>query len=947
MSRDPLAGAVFGHYRLLEQIGVGGMGVVYRATDERLNRDVAVKILPPGSLADEDTRKRFKQEALALARLNHPNIATVFDFDCEGTTDFLVMELLSGQTLADKLRAGPLPTNQVIKYGIQVAEGLAAAHQQGILHRDLKPGNLGLTAEGRVKILDFGLAKLLTADPMDVTMSMTGAGLAKGTLAYMAPEQLRGENIDTRVDIYAVGSVLYEMETGKRPHPQEYGPLLINAILNHAPIPPSNLNRSVSPALQAVTLKALDKDPKLRYQSAQELASDLERLHTATVPVAVHQASRRRLRRIFRIALPVAGTVVLAIAAWLGARRLQLRPANGSRPMLLVGDFENKTGEPVFDSTLREMFTSSLEQSQVLQVYPPSRLVDVLQRMGSPPGQRIDESTGREICLREGLKAFLIGSIARFGHTYSLVVRIESPSGSDIVTESETVSTADEIPKKVDQIAETVRHKLGESLQSLKDNSAPLAQVSSSSLDAVRYFTTGKDSLYKGDPAQAVLMFTKALELDPKFAVAHEYLGQSYDYLYQYDRGAEEIRQAAKLADRASEPERLRIMAAYYATLLDFQKECENYQLLAELQPSDPAPFVNLGVCNAESSDYAAAVSFTEKAVKLVPQSDIRINLASQLLSEGDTEKAFQVAQPFARDFPNNLYAQVVLGRIYLALGRFELARQTFAGMVSTGPDGEIEAELSLADLDLATGLYGEADKELGKAIQAAVRNHNRIATAKAQIAIAELQIQKGLYLQANQQLGQVNLPPQTPALMLLLARTYAWTGSLEPAKRSLRDTDTQINQHDTPALQALHNLLVAEIALAQKRFPDAVQAAESAVTYQKSVFASETLARCYAMAGMHEKAAQQYQVVITRGNELMDDARAESFDEPAFHRAVNAHYSLGILYQKLGRWDDARTELQKFLGFWAHADADSAIYQDAQRLLRTLPAATVPTPAK
>ncbi len=946
MSHDPLAGEVFGHYRLLEQIGAGGMGVVYRATDERLNRDVAVKILPPGSLAEDDTRKRFKQEALALARLNHPNIATVFDFNCEGTTDFLVMELLSGQTLADKLRSGPLPTDQVIKYGIQIAEGLAAAHHQGILHRDLKPGNLGLTAEGRVKILDFGLAKLLTADPMDVTMSMTGAGLAKGTLAYMAPEQLRGENIDARVDIYAAGSVLYEMETGKRPHPQEYGPLLINAILNHDPVPPSNLNRSVSPALQAVTLKALEKDPKLRYQTAQELASDLERLHTATVPIAVQQASRRRLRRIFRIAIPIAGVLVLAIAAWLVSRRLQLRATNGTRPMLLVGDFENKTGEPVFDNTLREMFTSSLEQSQVLQVYPASRLVDVLQRMGSPPGQRIDENAGREICVREGLKAFLIGSIARFGHTYNLVVRIESPSGSDIVTDSETVSSADEIPKKVDEIAETVRSKLGESLQSLKENSAPLAQVSSSSLDAVRYFTSGKDSLYKGDPSQAVLMFTKALELDPNFAVAHEYLGQSYDYLNQYDRGAEEIRQAAKLADRASEPERLRIMAAYYATLLDFQKECENYHLLAELQPSDPAPFVNLGVCNAENSDYAAAVSFTEKAVKLVPQSDIRINLASQLLSEGDTEKAFQVAQPFARDFPNNQYAQVVLGRVYLALGRFDLARQTFSGMVRTGPDGEIEAALSLADLDLATGLYGEAEKELSDAIQAATRNHNRIAEVKARIEMAELSIQKGLYLQANQQLGQVNLPPQAPALMLLLGRTYAWAGSVDPAKRSLREIDAQINQHDAPALQALHTLVVAEIALAQKRFPEAVQAAESAVTYQKSVFAIETLARCYAMAGMQEKAAQEYQIVVTRGNELMDDARAESFDEPAFHRAVDAHYSLGVLYQKLGRSDDARTELQKFLGYWSHADA-LARYQDAQRLLRSLPAGSVPTPAK
>jgi len=947
MSNDPLVGELLGHYRLLGQIGAGGMGVVYRAQDERLHRDVAVKVLPPRSLADEDTRKRFKQEALALARLNHPNIATVFDFDCEGTTDFLVMELLTGQTLADKLLGGPLSADMVVKYGIQIAEGLAAAHHQGILHRDLKPGNLGLTTEGRVKILDFGLAKLLEGDPMDVTMSMTGAGLAKGTLAYMAPEQLRGENIDARVDVYAAGSVLYQMATGKRPHPQEYGPLLINAILNETPKPPSSLNPSVTPSLEAITLKALEKNPKLRYQTAQELASDLERLHTATVPVAVQQASRRRFRRLMRIALPVAGVVVLAIVGWLVLHRGQWRGTNGARPTLLVGDFENKTGEPVFDNTLREMFTSSLEQSQVLQVFPASRLVDVLQRMGSPPNQRIDEKTGREICLREGLTAFLTGSIARFGHTYNLVVRIQSPAGSDIVTDSETVSSADDIPKKVDQIAEKVRGKLGESLLSVKENSAPLAEVSSSSLDAVRYFTTGKESLYNGDPSQAVLMFTKALELDPKFAVAHEYLGQSYDYLNQYDRGAEEIRQAAKLADRVSEPERLRIMAAYYATLLDFQKECENYQLLAQLQASDPAPFVNLGVCHAENSDYAAAVSFTQKALQLVPQSDIRINLASQLLSEGDTEKAFQVAQPFARDFPNNQYSQVVLGHIYMALNRFELARQTFNSMVHTGPDGEVAAKLSLADLDLATGLYGEADKELSEAIQIADRNHNRVPAAKARIAMAELLLQKGLVLQANQQLGQVDLPPQTPALKLLLARTYAWTGSIEPAKRSVGEIDVLINQHDAAALQALRNLLNAEIALAQRKFSEAVQAAQGAVTYQKSVFAIETLARCYDMAGMHEQAVNQYQVLISRGNEFMDDARSEIFDEPAFHRAVMAHYRLGVLYQKLGRSDDARAELQKFLGYWSNPDADLAIHQDAQRLLRALPAGGVPTPAR
>jgi serine/threonine protein kinase/tetratricopeptide (TPR) repeat protein len=946
MSSEPLVGKLLGHFLLLEQIGAGGMGVVYRAHDERLNRDVAIKVLPAGSLADDNTRKRFQQEAQALARLNHPNIATVFDFDCQGTTDFLVMELLTRQTLADKLLSGPLPVNIVIKYGMQMAEGLAAAHQQGILHRDLKPGNLGLTAEGRVKLLDFGLAKLLKTDPVEVTQSMTGAGLAKGTLAYMAPEQLRGENIDTRVDIYAAGSVLYEMATAKRPHPQESGPLLVDAILNHLPAQPSSLNRNVTPALEAVILKALEKEPNSRYQTAQELAADLEHLQTATVPVALRQASRRRFRRLLRPAVAAAGVLFLAIVAWQVSRRLQVHTITGVRPMLLVGDFENSTGEPVFDSTLREMFTSSLEQSHLVQVFPTSRLVDVLQRMQRPPTQRIDESVGREICLREGLKGLLVGSIARFGRAYVLLVRIKSPSGSDIITAKASTGSADDIPAKVDEIAETVRRKLGESLQSLKENSVPLAEVSSSSLDAVRYFTLGKQSLYNGDPSQAVLMFSKALELDPNFAMAHEYLGAGYEYLNQYDRDVEELRRAAQLADRVSEPERLRIMAAYYASELDFQKECENYQLLAQLQPLDPSPFINLGVCKKETYDYTAAVSFTEQAIQLVPNSDVRINLAADLLSKGDTEKALQVAQPLSREFANNLFEETVLGRIYVALGRFEDARRTWERMAHTGPDAEIEAELSLADLDLATGQYADAEKKLQAAIQSAERNHNRFSAAKGRITLAEMLLQKGASLQASQQLAQVDLPPHAPALALLLSRTYAWTGRLQAANQNLREIDALINQRDVPALQALRYLTNAEIALAQRRPADAVQAAEGALNYQKSVLAIETLARCYAAAGKHEQAAEKYQVLLTRANELLDDTRMEGFDEPAFRRAVDAHYRLGVLYQKLGRWGDSRTELQKFLNYWSHADAELEIYKDAQRLLKSLPPSGVPTPA-
>ena len=922
------------------------MGVVYRARDENLDRDVAIKILPPGSLEDEDKRRRFKQEAKALARLNHPSIATIYDFGCEGTTDYLVMELLTGPNLADKLRPGPLPQPLATSFAIQIADGLYAAHQQEILHRDLKPANVGLTTENRVKILDFGLAKLLKSDPLEATRSMTTPGLAKGTLAYMSPEQLRGGTIDARSDIYSAGATLYEMIVGRPPHVQLSEALLVNAVLNERPTPPSKLNRTVSPALEAIILKAMDKDPDQRYGSARELAQDLERLNTSAVTVAGHLALRRRLRRRLVGAAVVAGIIVVGLVLWQLVRRLQFRPATGQRPLLLVGGFENHTGESVFDDTLRELFIATLEQSRVVEIFPSSRLADVLERMGRPPTQRIDENTGREICQREGLQGLLLGSIARLGHSYVLVARIVGPAGSSIITAEASSASADELPARVDEIAETLRRRFGESLQSLKANSAPLAKVSSSYLDAVRYFTLGKQSLYNGEASQAILMFGKSLEVDPNFAVAHEYLADSYQQLNQYERSDEQIRQAALLADRVSEPERLRIMAAYYSLQLDFGKECENYQILAELEPQDPAPYVNLGVCRKEMFDYAGAVSATEKALQFVPRSDVRVNLAAQLVAKGDPEQALQVAQPFRREFPNDLFARTVMGRIYVALGRLHDARQTFQGMVEAGGDSEIEGELSLADLALASGRHREAEENLQAAIAASDKTRNRVYAAKARIALAEMRLQRSPSA-SGPILAQVDLPPHAPALHLLLGRTYAWSGRLDAAQKNLRAIDALVQQHDVPALEALRYLLQAEILMARRKFPEATSAAEKAATDHNSVFAVETLARCYAVAGMDAKAVRQYEILLTRANELMDDTHVESFDEPAFRRAVEARYRLALLYRKLRRSYEARTQVQQFLSYWSEADRELGMYRDAQQLLESLSAAGIPTPAR
>src|SRR5216683_219233 len=366
-----MIGQTLGHYRVLEKIGEGGMGVVYRARDERLERDVALKVLPADALSDETARRQFRKEALALARLNHPNIGAVYDFDCQDGIDFLVMEYVPGSTVGEKVVAG-ISEKEVLQLGRQLAAGLAAAHEQGIIHRDLKPANLRVTPDGLLKILDFGLAKLLHRDPgADATVSATQDGEIAGTLPYMAPEQLRGDALDARTDIYAAGAVLFEMATGQRPFSQSIHARLVDEILHQPPPSPRALNSRVSPVLEIIVLKALDKDPDRRYQSAKEIRVDLDRLaapSSMSVPLSlprtnvasrVWQTARLHPRLSSVSALAAFGT--LALLWWLVAARPVLSFA--PRDFILVADFDNQTGDPLFDRSLFTALEVSLEQS--------------------------------------------------------------------------------------------------------------------------------------------------------------------------------------------------------------------------------------------------------------------------------------------------------------------------------------------------------------------------------------------------------------------------------------------------------------------------------------------------------------------------------------------------------------------------------------------------------
>jgi tetratricopeptide (TPR) repeat protein len=631
-------GLTLSHYRVAEKIGEGGMGVVYRARDERLERDVALKVLPAGVLGDEAARKRFHKEALALSRLNHPNIGTIHDFDTQEGVDFLVMEYIPGQTVAQRLASNGLPEKEVASLGAQIASALAEAHGQGIVHRDLKPGTVLVTPKGQVKVLDFGLARLLPrAEDASRAETMSQTQAVVGTLPYMAPEQLRSENVDARTDIFALGVVLYEMATGKRPFREETSPRLTDAILHQAPVPPHALNAGVSPEMERIILKCLEKEPANRYQHADEVGVDLKRLERAADS---GKAARRRRGRLWLLGPATAvALALLAVAGFFRSRRAQALTESDS---ILLADFVNTTGDPDFDGTLREALAVKLEESPFLNVVPDQRVQETLRFMGRPPDERVTGPVAREVCQREGIKAVLEGTIAPLGRRYVISLNAANcATGGSLARQQVEASSKEEVLGGLGQAASRLRGKLGESLGSVQAHDTPISEATTSSLEALKAYSLGISRRNANDELGAVPFFKRALELDPGFAMAQAFLGAVYGNLGEISLAREHFRTAFELRDRVSEWERFYIQARYYTTTGEWDKALETYELWSHTYPRAVIPHNNLGEFYKAIGQYDRALEEHEKALQLNPTvAYFYDNLAQALVALDRLEEA-------------------------------------------------------------------------------------------------------------------------------------------------------------------------------------------------------------------------------------------------------------------------------------------------------------------
>jgi serine/threonine protein kinase/tetratricopeptide (TPR) repeat protein len=637
-------GARLGHFEVVELIGKGGMGEVYRARDTRLKRDVAIKVLPAALARDADRIARFEREARAAGALNHPNIVAVYEIGHDSDSYWIATELVTGEPLNRLIERGPLEARKAVELAAQIADGLSAAHSAGIVHRDLKPGNIMVARDGHVKILDFGLARR-TASGLD-TATLTEPGMVMGTAGYMAPEQVRGETADQRADLFSFGVVLYEMLAGKRAFTGNSSVEVMHAVLKEEP---PSLPSSVPPQLGRTVLRCLEKDPARRFQSAADLSFALQSLDTqppGATPGVIHRRSP-----VPRVALACAIIVALgtAIAGWLFYFRKahQLTEADS----IVVAAFANSTGDPVFDDTLSQALATDLQQSPFFSILPDRRVNNILKLMGHSPGETLTVKVATELCERAGGKAVLAGSIAALGSAYVLGLNaISCQSGSSLAREEAQAPTKERVLDTLHATARSLRRRLGESFSSLQRFDTNLLEATTPSLEALHAYSKGRIAFWKGDPASAVPLLQQAIRIDPNFAMAYLTLGLSYGNLGE--SGFEENwRKAYELREHVSEWERFAIESRYdHSVSGNLLKARQTTQLWAQTYPKDALPIGLLADIGTELGQYDHVIEQYRAALRLDPTMvNTLTNLANAYMFLNRPEEARAAAEEVQR----------------------------------------------------------------------------------------------------------------------------------------------------------------------------------------------------------------------------------------------------------------------------------------------------------